>query len=67
VLITIVTGFISTGSAEVLKIRIDDTINPITDEYIGRAIQSAEQNKDSALVMGLIVSSSPRSPPPPCR
>src|SRR5579864_5728494 len=40
-------------AAEVLKIRLDDTINPITDEYIGRAIQSAEQNKDSALVIEL--------------
>ena len=39
--------------AEVLKIRLDDTINPITDEFIGRAIQSAEQNKDSALLIEL--------------
>src|SRR5690348_16725648 len=39
--------------AEVLKIRIDDTIHPITDEFIGRAIQNAEQNKDSALLIEL--------------
>lgn len=43
----------SSAPAEVLKIRLDDTINPITDEYIGRAIQSAEQNKDSALIIEL--------------
>src|SRR5579884_3505862 len=53
VLITIITGLISPASAEVLRIRLDDTINPITDEYIGRAIQSAEQNKDSALIIEL--------------
>ena len=43
----------SRAQSEVLKIRIDDTIHPITDEYIGRAIQNAEQNKDSALLIEL--------------
>src|SRR5690349_15454398 len=46
-------GVPTRASAEVLKIRIDDTIHPITDEFIGRAIQMAEQNKDSALVIEL--------------
>ncbi len=53
VLITIITGLISPASAEVLRIRLDDTINPITDEYIGRAIKSAEQNKDAAVIIEL--------------
>ena len=43
----------SRAQSEVLKIRIDDTIHPITDEYIGRAIQNAEQNNDSALLIEL--------------
>jgi membrane-bound serine protease (ClpP class) len=45
--------FCIASPAEVLKIRIDDTIHPITDEFIGRAIQNAEQNKDSALLIEL--------------
>ena len=38
-------------SAEVLKIVVDDTIQPITDEYIGRAIQDAARNNDQALLI----------------
>ena len=45
--------FCIASPAEVLKIRIDDTIHPITDEFNGRAIQNAEQNKDSALLIEL--------------
>src|SRR6266849_3680430 len=37
--------------AEVLKIVVNDTIHPITDEYIGRAIAEAERNKDQALLI----------------
>ena len=37
--------------SEVLKIVVDDTINPVTDEYIGRAIADAERNKDQALLI----------------
>jgi membrane-bound serine protease (ClpP class) len=40
-------------SAEVLKIVISDTIHPITEEYIGRAIAEAERNKDQALLIEL--------------
>jgi len=40
-------------SAEVLKITVNDTIHPITDEYIGRAIAEAERNKDKALLIEL--------------
>jgi membrane-bound serine protease (ClpP class) len=39
------------SSAEVLKIVVDDSIHPITDEYIGRAIAEAERNKDQALLI----------------
>jgi len=41
------------ASAEVLKIVVNDTIQPITDEYIGRAIAEAARNKDQALLIEL--------------
>jgi membrane-bound serine protease (ClpP class) len=37
--------------SEVLKMVVDDTINPVTDEYLGRAIAEAERNKDQALLI----------------
>ena len=45
--------FSSLSSAEVLKIVLNDTIHPITDEYVGRAIAEAERNKDEALLIEL--------------
>jgi membrane-bound serine protease (ClpP class) len=39
------------SSAEVLKIVINDAIHPITDEYIGRALEEAQRNKDQALLI----------------
>jgi len=39
------------SSAEVLKIVVNDSIHPITDEYIGRAITEAKRNKDQALLI----------------
>jgi len=39
------------SSAEVLKIVINDTIQPITDEYIGRAITEAHAQKADALLI----------------
>jgi membrane-bound serine protease (ClpP class) len=39
------------ASAEVLKIVVNDTIHPITDEYIGRALEEAQHNKDQALLI----------------
>jgi len=39
------------SSAEVLKIVVNDSIHPITDEYIGRAIAEAERNKDQELLI----------------
>jgi len=41
----------SVSSAEVLKIVVNDTIQPITEEYIGRAIADAERNHDQALLI----------------
>ena len=32
---------------------VNDTIHPITDEYIGRALAEAERNKDQALLIEL--------------
>lgn len=37
--------------ADVLKIVLDDTINPITAEYVDRAIAQAEANHDQALLI----------------
>jgi membrane-bound serine protease (ClpP class) len=43
----------SPACAEVLKIVVNDTIHPITDEYIGRALAEAQRNKDRALLIEL--------------
>ncbi len=40
-------------SAEVLKIVVNDTIQPITDEFIGRALAEAARSKDQALLIEL--------------
>lgn len=45
--------FSATSSAEVLKIVVNDTIQPITEEYIGRALDEAARNKDQALLIEL--------------
>jgi membrane-bound serine protease (ClpP class) len=41
------------SSAEVLRVVVNDTIQPITAEYIGRAIAQAEQNKSQAVLIEL--------------
>jgi len=38
-------------SADVLRITVDDAIQPVTAEYIGRALDSAAANKDDAVVI----------------
>jgi membrane-bound serine protease (ClpP class) len=43
----------SLASADVLKIVVHDTIHPITDEFIGRAIAEAVRNHDDALLIEL--------------
>jgi len=41
------------SSAEVLKIVVNDTIQPITEEYIARAIAEAQRGHDQALLIEL--------------
>ena len=41
----------STSSAEVLKIVVNDTIQPITEEYIARAIDEAQRRNDQAVLI----------------
>ena len=43
----------ATASADVLKIVVNDTIHPITAEYIGRAIDAAAANHDQAVMIEL--------------
>lgn len=50
---TVLIAASSCCSAEVLKIVVNDTINPVTDEYIGRALAEAERNKDKAVLIEL--------------
>jgi membrane-bound serine protease (ClpP class) len=45
--------FSATGSAQVLKITINDTIQPITEEYIARAIGEAHRRNAPALLIEL--------------
>src|SRR5437868_15032410 len=44
---------VSTASADVLRARIKGPIHPITEEFVGRAIDTAEREKDQALVIEL--------------
>ena len=41
----------SVSSAEVLKIVVNDTIQPITEEYISRAIDEAQRRSDQAVLI----------------
>jgi membrane-bound serine protease (ClpP class) len=41
----------SLSSAEVLKIVVNDTIQPITEEYIARAIDEAQRRNDQAILI----------------
>ncbi len=53
-LVVSILAILTTGIASastVIKIRLDDTIQPISDEYIGRAIEQARQtNADAVLI-----------------
>jgi membrane-bound serine protease (ClpP class) len=53
VFVAILLAVPASSSGEVLKIVLDDTIHPIADEYIGRALAEAERNKDQALLIEL--------------
>src|SRR6266404_1261879 len=52
-LLGLVTAFIlsSVASAEILKIVVNDTIQPITEEYIARAIDEATRRNDQAILI----------------
>jgi membrane-bound serine protease (ClpP class) len=41
----------SVCSAEILKVVVNDTIQPITEEYIGRAIDEAQRRNDEAVLI----------------
>jgi membrane-bound serine protease (ClpP class) len=43
--------FASSASAEILKVVLDDTIQPITEEYVGRAIDEAQRRNDQAILI----------------
>jgi membrane-bound serine protease (ClpP class) len=45
--------FCATARAEVLKIVVNDTIQPITEEYIARAVDEAQRRNDQALLIEL--------------
>lgn len=52
-LTAILTLSATSAQAQVVRITIDDTIHPITDEYIGRAINHAAQIHANALLIEL--------------
>ena len=41
----------SLASAEILKIVVHDTIQPVTEEYIARAIDEAARRNDQAVLI----------------
>jgi membrane-bound serine protease (ClpP class) len=43
----------TSADASILRIRVNDMIHPISDEYIGRGLASAAQAKDAAVVIEL--------------
>src|ERR1041385_6955850 len=45
--------YATAASAQVLKIVLNDTIQPISDEFIGRALTKADQEKDQAVLIEL--------------
>ena len=53
VLLLAMWGLVAPASAEILKIVVNDTIQPITDEYIGRAVTEAGRSHDDALLIEL--------------
>ena len=50
-LIFLLAVFASPLSAEILKIVVDDTIQPISEEYIARAIAEAARRNDQAVLI----------------
>jgi len=52
-LFTVIASLSFKVSADVLRIEVNDTIQPITEEFIGRAIEQATATKADALVVEL--------------
>ena len=50
VVLFFVSGF---AFSEILKVTVDDTIQPVTDEYIGRALDDAKLHGDKAVLIQL--------------
>ena len=53
ILLLVTLAFAQPVSAQVLQIVVDDTIQPITAEYISRAIEQARKNNDQAVLIEL--------------
>ena len=53
VLLLAICAWIAPARAEILKIVVNDTIHPITAEYIDRAIQEANRSHDDTLLIEL--------------
>ena len=51
--LAIIALFVRPASAEILKIVVNDTIQPISEEYITRAIDEARRRNDQALLIEL--------------
>src|SRR5262249_11342194 len=45
--------FPALAAADILKVVVNDTIHPIADEYIERALDQAKENKDAAVLIEL--------------
>lgn len=50
-LLVLVLGTLTSASAEILKITVDDTIQPISAEYIARAVEEARRRNDQAVLI----------------
>jgi len=50
-LVALIAFFAVSASADVLKIVINDTIHPVTAEYIGRALEAAAADHDQAVLI----------------
>src|SRR5436853_7794111 len=45
--------FTTASLAQIVQVKVNGTINPVTEEYIGRAIDSAEQSRADAVLIEL--------------
>src|SRR2546428_13780912 len=53
------------AQASILRIHLNDMIHPISDEYIGRGLESAARAKDAAVVIELSTPRGVIDPTPP--